>query len=143
MSSGSTAMRRRKECNQNAEKTFTTTDLDDALKKYTDSKFSFPFARLAIGVSKRVAERKLVEHLIGLNVTLAPLEIEVWDQDALSRMLRSHPQIVTEFFGPATASRFCGEHTVIAVEIAGTDAVATADVVMPRGRLRQSVDTKS
>jgi hypothetical protein len=114
--------------------TFTKTHLDSAVKKYTESEFPFPFARLAIGVSKQVAERKIVEHLIGLNVTLAPLEVEIWDQDALSRMLRPHPQIVTEFFGPATATRFCGEHTVIAVEIAGADAVATADAVM-RGPL--------
>jgi hypothetical protein len=49
-------------------------------------------------------------------------------------MLRDRPQIVTEFFGPATAKRFCGEHSVIAVEIAGADAVATADAVM-RGPL--------
>lgn len=69
-------------------------------------------------------------HLIALNVALAPFEIEIWDQDALSRMLRDRPQIITEFFGPAVAKRFCGEHTVIAVEIAGADAVATADAVM-------------
>ncbi|ORA29340.1 hypothetical protein BST13_27335 [Mycobacterium aquaticum] len=115
-------------------KTFTKTHLDDAVRKYTESEFPFPFARLAIGVSKQVAEREIVEHLIDLNVTLAPLEIEIWDQDALSRMLRPHPQIVTEFFGPATATRFCGEHTVIAVEIAGADAVATAAAVI-RGPL--------
>lgn len=115
-------------------KSFTKSDLDDAVKKYTDADFAFPFARLAIGVSKQVAERKIVEHLIGLNVALAPLEVEIWDQDALSRMLRDRPQIVTEFFGPATAMRFCGEHTVIAVEIAGADAIATADAVM-RGPL--------
>lgn len=115
-------------------KTFTKSHLDDAVDKYKESTFRFPFARLAIGVSKQVAERKIVEHLIELNVTLAPLEVEIWDQDALSRMLRPHPQIVTEFFGPATAKRFCGEHSVIAVEIAGEDAVATADAVM-RGPL--------
>lgn len=115
-------------------KTFTKRDLDDAVKKYTEADFAFPFTRLAIGVSKQVAERKIVEHLIALNVALAPLEIEIWDQDALSRMLRDRPQIVTEFFGPAVARRFCGVHTVIAVEIAGADAVATADAVM-RGPL--------
>lgn len=115
-------------------KTFTTTDLDAAVKKYTDATFPFPFSRLAIGVSKQVAEREIVEHLIDLNVSLAPLVIELWDRDALSRMLRQHPQIVTEFFTAGTATRFCGEHKVIAVEIAGTDAVATADAVM-RGPL--------
>lgn len=115
-------------------KTFTKRDLDDAVKKYSEADFGFPFTRLAVGVSKQVAERKIVEHLIALNVALAPLEIEVWDQDALSRMLRDRPQIVTEFFGPAVAKRFCGEHTVIAVEIAGFDAIATADAVM-RGPL--------
>ncbi|WP_428339087.1 hypothetical protein [Mycobacterium sp.] len=114
--------------------TFTTGDLDEAVEKYTGSKFSFPFARLAIGVSKRLAERKFVEHLIGVNVALAPLEVEVWDQDALSRILRPNPQIVTEFFGPTIATRFCGEYSVIGVEIAGEDAVATADAVM-RGPL--------
>ncbi|WP_201359280.1 hypothetical protein [Mycobacterium paraintracellulare] len=115
-------------------KTFTKTDLDDAVKKYTDSTFSFPFARLAVGVSKQVAERKIVEQLIGLNVALAPLEVEIWDQDALSRMLRPYPQIVLEFFGPATATRFCGEHTLVAPEVVAADAVATADAVM-RGPL--------
>lgn len=115
-------------------KTFTKRDLDDAVKKYTEADFAFPFTRLAIGVSKQVAERKIIEHLIALNVALAPLEIEIWDQDALSGMLRDRHQIVTEFFGPAVAKRFCGEHTVIAVEIAGADAVAIADAVM-RGPL--------
>lgn len=115
-------------------KTFTTTDLDVAVKKYTDATFPFPFSRLVIGVSKQVADREIVEHLIGLNVSLAPLVIVLWDRDELSRMLRSHPQIVTEFFGAGWATRFCCEHKVIAVEIAGTDAVGTADAVM-RGPL--------
>ena len=43
--------------------TFTKRDLDDAVKKYTEADFAFPFTRLAIGVSKQVAERKIIEHL--------------------------------------------------------------------------------
>jgi hypothetical protein len=110
-------------------KSFTANDLDAAVEKYTTATLSFPLARLAIGLSKPMAERKIVEHLIDLNVTLAPLEIDIWDQDKLSRMLRPFPQIVTEFFGQATAARFCTEHSVITVEIAGEAAVATADAV--------------
>jgi hypothetical protein len=115
-------------------KTFGISDLDAAVGKYKSAAFPFPLFRLAIGVSKQVSERELIEHLIDLNVASSPLEIELWDRDALSRMLRRRPEIVTEFFGPAWATAFCGEHTVVAVEIAGTDALATADAVM-RGPL--------
>lgn len=114
--------------------TFTKTHLDDAVKKYTQSTLAVPLARLVIGVATPVAERKVIEHLITLNVALQPLEIEIWDQNRLSDMLRAHPQIVFEFFGAATATRFCLPHTIVPIEVAGSDAVATADAIL-RGPL--------
>ncbi len=113
---------------------FTESDLDAAVSKYTRSTLSFTIVKLAVGVATPAHSREIVERLIELNVALKPLVIEIWDQTRLSEILRSHPQIVMEFFGPATASKFCMPHKIATVEVANKDAVATADAIL-RGPL--------
>lgn len=113
---------------------FTLAKLDEAVTAFTSSGFEFPVPRLIIGVASKIAERKFVERLIALNHEYAPLEIELWDQDRILEILRSQPQIVTEFFGTAAAARFCAPHSVTTVDVADVDAVETADAVM-RGPL--------
>lgn len=114
--------------------TFTEADLDAVVSKYTDASLPFTINKLAIGVASQAHERKVTERLMELNIALRPLEIDIWDQTTISAMLREHPQIVMEFFGGATASRFCVPHTFSSVEVADTNAVATADAIL-RGPL--------
>jgi hypothetical protein len=114
--------------------TFTESDLEAAVSKYTKAMLPFTLAKLAIGVACQAHERRVTELLMELNQTLRPLQIEIWDQTSISDMLRGHPQIVIHFFGEATARRFCDPHRFATLEVANTDAVATADAVL-RGPL--------
>ncbi|MEV4816161.1 hypothetical protein [Micromonospora tulbaghiae] len=95
---------------------FTLSDLNKAVKKYTDaakakraghSNHGFIVERLIIGVSCLAQETKVVEKLRDFNKAHAPLQIELWDRRRLSDMLRPRPDIVRSFFGEATASSFC------------------------------------
>ena len=109
---------------------FEVGDLDKAVAKFLKGKLAFPVERLAVGVSCEANEKKVVERLIELNQQHARVEIEIWDRSRLSELLRNRPDIVREFFGPVTASRFCVPHTVGPVEVPSPDAVGLADAVM-------------
>ena len=109
---------------------FTVADLDKAVEKYTQSTLPFKLVRLVVGVSTKVDDRAVVERKTTLNEQHHPLEIEIWDQSRISEMLRDKPEIVIKYFGPRAAERFCVPHVLAPVEIAGPDAVATADAVL-------------
>lgn len=110
--------------------TFTVADLNNAVDKYLSSDLPFTLAKLAIGVSRRTNERKIVERLIALNVAHKPIEIELWDQDRLSELLRDRPDIVIEFFGTQTAARFCLPHRLSTIPVPSSNLTGTADAVV-------------
>lgn len=117
--------------------TFAKADLEKAVDKFLNSSFPFTVNRLIIGVACTVTERSIIERLTELNTTHHPLHIEIWDQERISELLRDQPRIVIEFFGPATAERFCLPHVVTPIAVPSNDAVATADAMM-RGPLRSA-----
>lgn len=117
--------------------TFTRADLDKAVDKFLDSSFPFTVNRLIIGVACTVTERSIIERVTELNTTHDPLHIEIWDQERISELLRDQPSIVIEFFGPATAERFCLPHIVTPIAVPSKDAVDTADAIV-RGPLRSA-----
>lgn len=110
--------------------TFTVGDLDKAIGKYLGGSLPFVICRLAVGVSCHANDRKVVNRVIQLNQQHAEVDLEIWDQERLSEMLRNRPDIVREFFGEATAVRFCGNYTISPQPAPPLDAVAMADAVM-------------
>lgn len=108
---------------------FTVDDLDAAVAKFVGGTLPFSISHLSIGVSCEAHERTVVERLLELNASHAPLTIELWDRQRLSEVLRSRPAIVIEFFGAATAASFCPPHMVVPIPVPGSDAVGTADAV--------------
>jgi len=109
---------------------FTVGDLDKAVGKYLDGALPFAIRRLAVGVSCRANDKNVANRLIELNNQHTGMEFELWDRDRLSEMLRNRPDIVREFFGAATAARFCGSYTISPQPVPPLDAVAVADAVM-------------
>lgn len=109
---------------------FTVADLNKAVDKYTQSTVPFTLVRLVIGVGCKADDRAVVERKTALNEQHHPLKIDIWDQSRISEMLRDKPEIVIKYFGPRAAERFCVPHVLPTVEIAGPDAVATADAVL-------------
>jgi hypothetical protein len=109
---------------------FKVGDLNKAVKKYLDGNLPFTIRRLAVGVSCRANDKKVTTRLLELNKQHAGVELELWDRDQLSEMLRSRPDIVREFFGVTAAVRFCGDYKVSPQPIPPLDAVALADAVM-------------
>lgn len=116
---------------------FTKADFDSAVRKFLDSQFPFEVPHLIIGVACSVTERSIIEELTRLNESDSSLRVEIWDQIRIGELLRDYPEIVIEFFGTATAQRFCYPHAITPIRIPSPDAVATADAVM-RGPLRAS-----
>lgn len=109
---------------------FTKADLNAAVKKFDEGALPFPVPRLAIGVACTGHEAKVVTRLIELNKNRDDVEVEIWDKERLSEMLRDRPDIVREFFGAATAAGFCAPHTVEPVVVPAPDAVALAGAVL-------------
>lgn len=113
---------------------FSVADFDAAVEKYAQSSLPFRLVGFVVGVSAKVDDRAVAERKIALNAAHHPLEIDIWDQSRISEMLRNKPQIVMKYFGPRAAERFCVPYVITPVEVAGPDALATADAVL-RGPL--------
>lgn len=109
---------------------FDVADLDAAAAKFTAGSLPFRIQRLFVGVASSAHARALVERVLEINRQLAPLELELWDRDRLSELLRKRPEVVLEFFGAVTATSFCVPHTIGRVEVPGPDAVTLADAVL-------------
>jgi hypothetical protein len=109
---------------------FTKADLDAAVKKFDEGSLPFPVPRVDIGVACSGHEAKVVARLIEINQDRDDLEVEIWDRERLSEMLRDRPEIVREFFGAATAASFCVPHIVEPVVVPAPDAVSLATAVL-------------
>jgi hypothetical protein len=109
---------------------FTKADLDTAVKKFDEGSLPFSVSRLVIGVACSGHEAKVVARLFEINKGRDDLEVEIWDKERLSEMLRDRPEIVREFFGGATAASFCVPHVVEPVVVPAPDAVGLASAVL-------------
>jgi len=89
-------------------KEFGAADLQAAVDRYTTGRRPFDAERIVVAVASEARDTAIVEKLDALRATNPGLEIELWDRAEISERLRGQPQIVTTFFGAATAERFCG-----------------------------------
>lgn len=110
-------------------KRFGSAELRAAVEKFQNTERPFEVSRLIVGVSSMANSTGIVETLHELQTELSPLKLELWDQQALSDLLRSEPLIVIEFFGDPTAERFCWPYEVQASAIPPRDAVAISEAL--------------
>jgi hypothetical protein len=81
--------------------------LSAAVKRYADGKRPFAADRLVVAVSSEARDTDTIEKLAQLRIDHTDLTIELWDRAEISERLRNQPQLVSTFFGAATAAAFC------------------------------------
>jgi hypothetical protein len=110
--------------------TFGSEDLRLAVRKYIEGELPFKLARLVIVAACQANRTEITNEMVALTATCAPLLIEFWDKSQISDMLRYRSDVVTEFFGEATASAFCLPHSYYVEPPRLEDRVAIADAVL-------------
>lgn len=108
---------------------FGPSELTAAVKKFQTTKRPFAVNRLIIGVSRPVKSTAVVEKLAQLRRELAPLEVDLWDQQELSRLLYKSPEIVIQFFGQPTAEGFCAPFELTTQQVPPADAIAIREAL--------------
>jgi hypothetical protein len=89
----------------------------------------FRVDRLIIGVSREIRSTKVAVALAELRAEFHPIELDLWDKQELSRLLRGAPEIVIEFFGLPTAEAFCLPFELEPVRVPTADAVAIREAL--------------
>jgi hypothetical protein len=82
-------------------------DLEEAVDRYTEGRRPFDADRIVIAVATEARDTQTIEKLAELRAKHKGMEIELWDRRAISDRLRNQTNIVSTFFGPATAAAFC------------------------------------
>jgi hypothetical protein len=82
-------------------------DLEEAVDRYTEGRRPFDADRIVIAVATEARDTQTIEKLAELREKHKGMEIELWDRQAISDRLRNQTNIVSTFFGPATAAAFC------------------------------------
>lgn len=86
---------------------FDANDLKAAVERYTAGRRPFGADRLVVAVASEARDTRVIEELAKLREDHPDLTIELWDQAEISERLRNQSQLVTTFFGVATAAAFC------------------------------------
>jgi hypothetical protein len=86
---------------------FGASDLEEAVDRYTEGRRPFDADRIVIAVATEARDTQTIEKLAELREKHKGMEIELWDRQAISDCLRDQTNIVSTFFGPATAAAFC------------------------------------
>ncbi|MGV9978009.1 hypothetical protein ACWDUH_10045 [Micromonospora wenchangensis] len=108
---------------------FGPADLKDAVKKFRETERPFTINRLIIGVSIDVRSKAVPPVLAGLRKILHPVELDLWDRQELSLLLRNRPDIVIEFFGEETARAFCLPFELESVVVPSVETVAIREAL--------------
>ncbi len=87
--------------------TFGADDLQAAVTRYTAGTRPFAADRLVVAVSSEVRDTATINMLAKLRNDHPDLTIELWDRTEISERLLSQSQLVSTFFGTATAAAFC------------------------------------
>ena len=82
-------------------------DLEEAVDRYTEGRRPFGADRIVIAVATEARDTQTIEKLAELREKHKGMKIELWDRRAISDRLRNQTNIVSTFFGPATAAAFC------------------------------------
>lgn len=110
-------------------KQFGPAQLNAAVEKFKSTTRPFDVDRLIIGVSREVKSTKVIDRIADLRIEVLPLELDIWDKQELSRLLREAPAIVIEFFGMPTAEAFCLPFVLDPVSVPSIDAVAVREAL--------------
>jgi hypothetical protein len=86
---------------------FGAADLDVAVTEYATGPRPFNAGRIVVAVASEARKTSVITKLAELRETHSEIEIELWDRGYISEQLRDKPDVVTTFFGPATAQSFC------------------------------------
>ena len=100
-------------------KKVTKAQLGSSVDKFLDGQWASVSRVFIYATSASTKSTELVDEIEELAVRLGreAIAFEVWDQDALSKRLKAHPETVDDFFGRPWVKRFCGEK---AAEALGT-----------------------
>lgn len=88
-------------------KRFTKADLERAVTRFVRGKRPFGASRFVVVTTHDADRTEIYDRLVDLRREHQDLEIELWNRERLSNLLRPHPDIVTAFFGAATTAVFC------------------------------------
>ena len=86
---------------------FGASDLEEAVDRYTEGRRPFGADRIVIAVATEARDTQTIEKLAELREKHKGMKIELWDRREISDRLRNQTNIVSTFFGPATAAAFC------------------------------------
>jgi tetratricopeptide (TPR) repeat protein len=86
---------------------FGARDLEEAVDLCAQGERPFGLNRIVIAVSRELRDAETIETLHRLTETYPEVRIELWDQEEISNRLSTQPNLVTRFFGRATAAAFC------------------------------------
>jgi len=90
---------------------FTADNLTEAVREYVDGKRPFAADRFVVVTTAYIGDTAVEERLQQLQLEYYPLDIDLWGCQQLSDQLARQPEVVTRFFGRATAEIFCvSEH---------------------------------
>jgi hypothetical protein len=86
---------------------FDAADLKKAVDLYAKGQQPFAADRIVVAVASEVPDTASVEMLAALRAQYPRLRIELWDRKEISDRLRTRVDVVSTFFGAATAAAFC------------------------------------
>ncbi|MEV6825557.1 hypothetical protein [Amycolatopsis sp. NPDC051102] len=111
---------------------FTKRDLADAVTKFLTERSKLPFEveRLIVAAGCHVDRTEVADELYRFSQDHDDLEIELWDRRSIGDDLRGRRDIVTEFFGDATAELFCYHAPPPVVLAPAADRIGMADALM-------------
>lgn len=104
-------------------------EIKAAVKKFRNTKRPFSVDRLIIGMACTVRSTGAVEELAVQRKALQPIDLELWDAQELSYLLRGRPEIVIEFFGMPTAEAFCLPFKVDVTVVPNAEVVAVREAI--------------
>ncbi len=110
-------------------RSFGVDDLRAAVKRFRETERPFDVTHFIIGVSSLVRRTEIIAELRKLQGALAPVELELWDAQRLSDLLRNQHEIVAQFFTEESARQFCGNFEINTPIIPGVDARIISDAV--------------
>ena len=93
-------------------KTVTEAQLSSSVDKFLEGKWGGVSRKFIYATSDSTRSTQLVDEIEKLTTRLAQQSIEfaVWDQEDISKRLKSYPELVDDFFGRHWVEAFCG-HT--------------------------------
>lgn len=108
---------------------FGASNIKAAVKKFRTTTRPFTVETFIIGVARPVKTTAAIDELAAQRRALQPINLEMWDAQELSYLLRGRPDIVIEYFGMLTAEAFCLPFKLDTPLVPAADAVAVREAL--------------